>query len=311
MNSRLLKLVLLVTIIFTFSFKDNGVGPSSAEEVRRGLDQTFIRESHNGNVRLYNTRLNGKKFGHSIWMSRKNGRIGAKYFAFKDRINGRVKTVYNRFDKWRAREDVVLACSGAFSTELPGATNKNAKTVGLTVDNGKIVNRNIEYSMDGLVIVYATGGIVVSDIENKDLRIGSQRINVIKDKVKLLNWAVENGATIFQTQLLAYDNSLRISRAGRKNKRERRFLALAKSSKNELFHIIFDIPEYNYLFDASKEVFYFLSEEKGMDVFAILNLDTGAYNIMELYKDNRKRDFKITGDTDIKTSTNLIVYYSK
>lgn len=194
-------------------------------------------------------------------------------------------------------------------TLVSGANNRDAITVGLTVDNGRIVNRNIEYTMDGLVIVYATGGIVVSDIENKNLKIGGKTISVIEDKTELLDWAAKNQATIFQTQLLAYENTLRISRAGRKHERERRFLALAQSPGRGLYHIVFNLPQNKYLFDAARDVFYFLKETENMEVVALLNLDTGAYNVMELYKDNEQRDFSINGETDIKVSTNLIVYH--
>ena len=42
----------------------------------------------------------------------------------------------------------------------------NTKPVGLTIDNGNIVNGALT-NMDGLVIVYATGGVVVSNLEEK------------------------------------------------------------------------------------------------------------------------------------------------
>lgn len=281
-------------------------------EYANDLDQEWIRSSHGNNVHVYKMKSDGSEVGHSVWIKRKEERANAKYFAFKEQNDQKVATVYDRFRAWKVDKDIVLVCSGAFSTELPGTNNRNAITVGLTVDNGRIVNRNIEYSMDGLVIVYATGGIVVSDIENKNLKIGNINISVIDDKTKLLDWAVKNKATIFQTQLLAYQNTLRISRAGRKEARERRFLVLAQSPSEGLYHIVFNLPQNNYLFDAARDIFYFLKERKKMEVVAILNLDTGAYNVMELYKDNEQQDLNIRGDTDVKVSTNLIVYhYSK
>ena len=273
------------------------------------ISERMVRSSHRGNVRIYSMKNEGTDFGHSIWMSRKKGSIQAKYFAFREQNRLGTQTVYNRYVDWKRNKNIVAVCSGAFSTELPGRNNRNAVTVGLTVDNGRIVNRNIEHSMDGLVIVYATGGIVVSDIENKNLKIGNKYISVIDDKLELLDWAVSENATIFQTQLLVYNNTLRISRAGRTNERERRFLALVNSRKEGLFHVIFDVPYNTYLFNAAKDLFYYLRDDKGMEVVALLNLDTGAYNVMELYQDGGQKDREITGITDIKVSTNLIVYH--
>ena len=55
----------------------------------------------------------------------------------------------------------VFACSGAYAY----SEDDVYKPVSLTIDDGTPVNQNLYEKMDGLVVVYATGGIVVADID--------------------------------------------------------------------------------------------------------------------------------------------------
>ena len=286
----------LILVAGLFAFRPEGA-------LDKVLTSRLVKSTFQGNVKVWELKKNGQSFGHSIWLSRSRNRVKAKYFALRSKN----VSVYDRLQHWKQNRNVILACSGAFSTELPGGPT-NGTTVGLTVDNGRVVNRNIDRTMDGLVIVLDNGGIVVSDIDNKDLEVGDKHFSVIEDKVALLNWAQNHKATIFQTQLLAYKNALRISRAGRKKMRERRFLALVHSPKRGLHHVIIDIPNNQYLFNAARDAFYHLKDDEKMDVVAILNIDTGGFNILNFNNERGQRDFVVSGPTDIKLATNLIVY---
>ncbi len=113
---------------------------------------------------------------------------------------------------------------------------------------------------------------------------------------------------MFQTQLLAYKNKLTIDARGRKNKRERRFLALATTSGGELYHIIFDLPEGAYLYDGAKKALRYL-QDLSMDVTALLNLDTGAYNVLEVNTGDDSVDRELKGETSISSAVNLLSYY--
>ena len=90
--------------------------------------------------------------------------------------------------------------------------------------------------------------------------------------------------------------------------RERRFLALVHSPKRGLHHVIIDIPNNQYLFNAARDAFYHLKDDEKMDVVAILNIDTGGFNILNFNNERGQRDFVVSGPTDIKLATNLIVY---
>lgn len=274
-----------------------------AETADRILTTRLVKSTFQNKVKVYELKKEGQSFGHSIWLDRSGHRVKAKYFALRSQNI----TVHDRMQNWKQGRNLILACSGAFSTELPG-NSSGGTTVGLTVDNGRIVNRNIDRTMDGVVIVLDNGGMIVSDIDNKNLEIGDKHFRVIEDKVALLNWAQDHQATIFQTQLLAYQNTLRISRAGRKKMRERRFLALVTSPSRGLHHVIIDLPNNEYLFNAARDAFYHLKDDEGMNVVALLNIDTGGFNILEFYNERGQRDFTVSGPKDIKLATNLIAY---
>jgi len=109
-----------------------------------------------------------------------------------------------------------LVCSGAFSESW----QKNSPPVGLCVDNGYIVNRNLIIgkdrngnSLDGLIIVYGggddRGGIVVKDIEHDKICTNTDGINRCYDlkgnwvdRYDFIQWAKNNYATVFQVPLM-------------------------------------------------------------------------------------------------------------
>jgi hypothetical protein len=269
------------------------------------LSSTHLKSFKDGNVKVYTLKEGYSDIGHSIWLAR-GGKKEAKavYFSEGD--------VYGKLNKWKRGKELVLTCSGAFSDDL--YKTNGALPVGLNVENGYIKNRTvIKEGMDALVIVYATGGIVVSDLTKGDLFLQSlgKKVNVRKDvsaKYDLLKWAEDEKATIFQTQLLAYDNALKIGSEGRKQKRERRFLGLAKTSSGTLYHIIFNFPNGEYLYDGAKKVMNHLNDQD-MKVIALLNLDTGAYNVMDLNTGDYSIDAKIKGSTKVSAAVNLLSYH--
>lgn len=266
------------------------------------LEEKSYESYHNGDIRIYTLMMDGhSELGHSIWLKRGSGKVKAKYFAYKDDYGN---DVYDRFSDWQANKDLLLVCSGAYTSD------NYTDPTGITVDNGKVVNRNYRDDMDGLVIVYATGGIVASDIENRTIYLKSidERVDVRNSyqRSKLLKWAKEENATIFQTHLLAYDNELRISEDDRETA-ERRLLVLAKDG-DDIVHIIFNIEEDVFLYDISKYLFDYL-QDKDVNIIAMLNLDTGWGNVLQVYDNDGDKLHDIQGDKNLSRATNLIVYH--
>lgn len=268
------------------------------------MSESHFKSFHNGDIRIYNLKNGHRTIGHSIWLNRKSGHVKAKYFAHKDLHTS--KSVYQKYSSWKSGKDIMLVCSGAFTTK------DYTTPLGLTVDNGKIVNRNINKDMDGLVIVYATGGIVVSDIDEGNLYLGSlnKRIDArdFRDKQTLISWAEKEEATIFQTQLLAYKNNLRIPSHAPREEAERRLLVLGIDPQGDVQHIIFNIESEVYLYNISEMVFNYL-KAKNMNIVAMLNLDTGMYNILEVYDDDGDQEDDVEGKKDVRDATNLLTYY--
>ncbi|NER06170.1 MAG: hypothetical protein F6K17_28070, partial [Okeania sp. SIO3C4] len=247
------------------------------------LTDSHYKDLFNGDVKVYELKSDNYRYGHSVWMYRKSKRVKAKYFAHKDLQSG--KSVYSKYEDWKQGKNLIMTCSGAFTTDAYG----RSKPLGLTIDNGKMVNERIDEDMDGMVIVYATGGVVVSDIDEGNLYLASLKRKIDPrdpfDKAELVSWAKDEAATIFQTQLLVYRNELRVEvEKARTESAERRLLVLAQGREG-VMHIVFNITQGVYLGDISKAIHEHL-KDKGLNVIAMLNLDTGMYNIMDLYDKN-------------------------
>lgn len=298
--------LLLISTSFTFTKKQATI-PSDSNPSFGTLSQTHCKSAFGGNVKTYTLKDGRSKIGHAIWISRKSQKVKAKYFAHKQYG----QTVYQRFNTWKGDKSLVLMSSGAYSERW----DVDSPPTGLTVDNGEIVNRNYRSDMDGLVIVYATGGIVVSNIEDGDLYLGALRKKVditnYRDRAEFLQWAKKERATVFQTHLLAYKNELKTGHNGSSSTSRRKVLALARKRGGELFHIIFYMKDRNYsIHNAADAVLSFLKRQR-MDVVAIVNLDTGSYDIIDTnrtVKDCHGDRIRGTRNSSKRKLTNMLAY---
>ena len=258
------------------------------------------RFMRNNATQIVELKKGSSKYGHAVIFLRgeSNNRIKAKYFA---------EDAYNSYVKWKTGKDIVMISSGAYSTGWSSSTDT---PVGLCVDNGTIVNRNIEDKLDGLVIVEAVGGIRVSDIDNKDLYLQSidKKVSPRDDRYLLLNWGADQNATIFQTHLLAYTDGLRIDAYKSSKSTARRRLLVLGYFNGKLFHAIFHITQNVTLYQAADDVMKTMIN-MGVEVVSVLNLDTGGYDILEVYDDYRQKIPYIKGGVDKSKATNLLIYY--
>jgi hypothetical protein len=237
-------------------------------------------------------------------------KINAKYFAAKDK-NG--SSVPNRYNKWSKGKNIICVTSGTYYD----GSDQQSVPVGLTVDNGIVVNRVIA-DFDGLVIVYATGGVVATNLKDKNLTVQGGSISGMPLDIKgndfhrneFLKWCENNGATVFQTHLLVYNNNLKISSFNSSPEpRERRFLAVGNDTEGNLVHCLVNSPGYTTLYEGSKRTLNFLNEFKDMKVKWMINLDTGWQDYCEAYDSNGKLIQKIIGVQPLSKAVNLLVYY--
>jgi hypothetical protein len=289
---KLLHLLLIVSICF---FTKTGLSQSDGSYF--GGKYKISTKNKNGNeYKLYD-------------FSRSGGQIKAKYFA---------TNAYKQYQQWKLGKEILLIMPGAFSTSFDP---KKAKPVGLTVDNGVLINRNIDNIMDGMVIVYngggQQGGIAVVDLDEKAVKVQKRygtgdyanyypRTSSI-DRDNFIKWGENQRVTLFQTQLVySKDKSNNFSNLYSGKKRERRFLALCYKN-SQLHHVVIDVPEYEYLNLAAKNTKEVL-ENDGFRVWYIMNFDTGGYDILHAYNGYYLEQIK-TAKMSIKEATNLLIYY--
>lgn len=242
-----------------------------------------------------------------ISMKRQPGNhVKAKYFAARDEQGN---SVYSRFQRWSTNKNVILASSGTYMDD-------SRTPVGLTIDNGTLVNQNLT-DWDGLVIIYATGGIAVTNLKNDDLTVDAGGVatkyrirNSSYDLQSFIEWAAQNRATVFQTHLLAYKNKLTIFSNSSLNTAGRRFLAVGKNEEGELYHVIVQCPSEGLtLMAGAQKALRFLNNFQNMDVTFMINLDTGAQDIFKLYNCNGTENPLIRGQRTLPEAANLLAYY--
>jgi hypothetical protein len=238
-------------------------------------------------------------------------RIKAKYFAAKDNYG---TTVPFRVFEWAKGKNLIAITSA-------GYMDNSITPVGLTIDNGRIVNRNLE-NFDALIIVYATGGIAATNLDLADLKLQGGGIdptrkfdirNNSRDREEFIDWAENVGATVFQTHLLVYKDVLAITPSApsaTKDIRERRFLAVGTDKNTgDIIHVIINSSEYTSLYEGSRRTKDFLNEYKDMNVIFMINLDTGAQDVFNLYNKDGSINKSIKGEKSMDYAANLLCYY--
>jgi exopolysaccharide biosynthesis protein len=258
-------------------------------------------------VQISSANYNGDKFT-TVNMTRSGERIKAKYFAAKD-ANGR--SVYSRYSEWSKNKNIILLCGAAYFDGSP------AKPVGITIDNGILVNEQISDRGNGLAIVYATGGIACSNIKEGNLSIkcnsGDKKLNIKDawDRKEFIKCAQEQSATVFQQHLLVFRNQLNDFTGLNDEKRERRFLAVGKDADGKLVHTIVDYPNQGATLKiGADKVFNFLKDYRDMqDITFMINLDTGAQDVFQLFDKNGSVRYDIKGKVKPEEAVNLLVYY--
>jgi len=254
-----------------------------------------IDNNTDNSVNVFSLHEGNTRIGESIWLQRPHAK--ANYFASNN--------VFNKFNNLKKKRKTVFAATGGYSN--------NGIPVGLTVENGIIVNASIKHDMEGLVIVEKAGGIRLLNLDNKDFQLpygGPKILNPLDNLIafsQLLTWAKDKKATLFQSHMLAFSDKITIS-STRSNtqQRERRLLTLCSDIKTgEVHHIVFNVTSAFSLYDISQEIFSMM-KKRNKKVEGIINLDVGSYNIMHIYNNTGK--IIKNAPVNINTATNLLVY---
>ncbi len=246
---------------------------------------------------------------HVIYLKRDSNRVRAKYFAAAD-YNG--NKVYQRYRKWSSGKNVILVSSGTYM-------DYDGIPVGLTVDNGVVVNKNLTKDFDALVVINAAGNITVSNLKDGDLKLKSGVADTAKkydlrksawDLQAFLKWTAAQEATVFQSHLLVYNNKLMVSFMNSSaGIAPRRFLAMGKDENGRPVHAIIQSTAYATLYNGTKKALDFLNGFKNMEVTSMINLDTGDQDVFKLYEKDGSYNNSIKGSKELDAAVNLLAYY--
>jgi hypothetical protein len=190
--------------------------------------------------------------------------------------------------------------------------------VGVSFDAGKMVNGRIKDDMDGLIIIYATGGLLVSNLKEGNLSIkesktGKSSVLNLRNAIdfnKFKNWAKEEEVTVFQTHLLNYKDSILIYPNSSPNARERRFLAVCIDEDGTIDHCIINLAGTNTLYDATNKVTDYLKKIEDMkNIIYLVNFCCGCHDVFQTFDKNGKYKSGFSGTMPINNAANLLVYY--
>lgn len=264
----------------------------------------------------YVTRTSASYAGHDLTvlkMSRKDGRVKVKYFAGRDNATG--KSVYDRYQEWASGRKIICFSSGTFMTDCDPA---RALPVGLCIDNGVIINNTLETTkFDALAIVYATGGMAVSNLKERNLSItysnGSSKVVNVRDPFErntFNEWARQLTATVFQTQLIAFKNQLMVY-PGPSKISNRRFLVVGKDYSGTLHHLFVSTIPSLTVYESANTAYNYVKNSLLSDVIFMINVDPGCQDVYKVYNEygGSVNDTGYYGSSPTSQATNLIVYY--
>ena len=259
--------------------------------------------------------IDNEKFG-IVKLLRKDNHVKVKYFAAKDNVNG--LSVYQRYQNWAINKKVIAFSSGTY---MDNCDANSAYPVGLCIDQGRVVNSNLmDGKLDALAIVYATGGMVASDLDSGKLKIvtkdnGSKTLDIRNSpfqKAEFMKWATDMEATVFQTHLFVYEDKIMMGTNSSQTMQPRRFLAVCKEDDGSISHYLINLPTASTIYNGVKKAYRILKEwEEVNQIVFMLNLDTGCQDVLSVFdlKGTPYRDDLLKGGTPISNSVNLLAYY--
>ncbi len=269
---------------------------------------TVLYGEYNEDLVAFETITMNKTDLHVVSLNLKDSRVKVKYFpTIKED-----QSIEQQFEEWGKGKNVILYTSAAYMSGL-GASN--AGTVGFTVDEGDIINDKFtEHKMDAMVLVDQYGHVQVQDMSQKYIEFNSIDGEAKFDMSNAMHierfrdFAIENKFTVFQTHLLAKDGELMVYEKEKPKICERRFHALATDSTGQEFNYIIHVPTESSMFVSAGKVKEYL-DQRGFVLNSLINLDTGAQDVISFYDAKGSKNEELVGRLDITQTSNLMVYY--
>lgn len=254
---------------------------------------------HKGSSSITTTMLkqHQRVVGYAVWMDA--NQMKTTYLMDK----GKYRNVYARLKNASNYSSILVSTSGNY-------VNKQRKqAIGLTVDNGKIINRMLDKDMDALVFTLNGQLLVFNSNQRFSIPGLADRLHATYDKARILSWAQKNQSSIFQTHLLVYENALKITASGNIRQAKRKFLATVYTKTKQKQYVLIYLQRGAYLQKATKKILAYL-QSKDLYVYSMINLDTGGNDILSLHPSIKTCNNRtIKGFMPIQTATNLLVFY--
>ncbi len=190
-------------------------------------------------------------------------------------------------------------------------------TVGLTIDAGVLVNATLE-PFDGLVIVYETGGVVLSNLDEANLTVVGNPVpqgkkldirNSTTDLELFIEWAKNQRATVFQTHLLVHRNKLAIAPNAPTPPRKEDFWQWVPCAVNWYMPSLIPAAPMQRFTKLHKRTLEFLQSFRTMNVMFMINLDPGAQDVFQLYDEHGVKSPFIQGPIPLEKAANILAYY--
>ena len=274
----------------------------------QGLSEVFPQQSIGFPLLLGRAQLYDRSF--DLIEIKKNDAVRVKYFLSP---TSNEPSVYNDFLKWSKNRKLLFMCNASYVNEM-------MDPVGLAIQNGVCINRQVLSSLSAVAISDLNGAFSISNLNNVLLPTSGttvhQPFNLLDtySKVKFINELTRLNCTAFQTHLLLQDNSIVIGNDSGGDldnmKRERRILALCEMIDGSTSHFFINVDFPYTLFDVTSEFKSVLLSKVGVaKINYMINLDTGFRDFIRVYEENGSFKHEISGGKDISGALNLLVYY--
>ena len=256
--------------------------------------QEALETYHRGQLRVYVLQAGGLTF-KCAELPTFPGRAKAGYFA---QNGGAAFEAWDRSHRYPVLGYLAVGFTRDWETDLP--------PLGLSLQAGRIVNRQLDPEMDGLVWIDRQGRLQALDLEAERFE-GRYDLRKKAELAAFLRLAREEHLSCFQTQLLysaAGGEHMGPRKYGKRS--PRRFLAICLDAQGRERQLILDLAAARHLNDAGRKALQAL-QQAGWQVQYLLNQDTGSRDIFAL-RDERNRYFH-QAPVDREHATQLLLYY--
>ncbi len=271
---------------------------------------SIFAQYNEDDVELFSTSKDDQFFS-VVKMDQKEKKIKAKYFSVRNKSG---LSSHLRYESWVKNKKIVAYMSAGYVTEN---INTKANQVGLTIENGELINSNLSEYLGGLAIIQ-NDEIKVFNLKNPYLELKGKEGSLFKfnlneslERASFIKWAAVNNISAFQCHLLAQNDSLLIFDNASNEIRNRRFLIGGINDEGLFSNYIINFSKPETLLDATKKAMDLLKKTDNLRVYYVINHDAGSDDVFKVFRPNgdlvTKSGFQ--GYVPITSAGSLIVFY--